>query len=532
MADHASVVRVLKGVPLQQSYSDTLTFVSVSEQTNYFVSKQVKAFTDLQYIKSGPFHLPDQVGEYRNCNYLMYQNPDVPGKWFYAFITGVEFLANGTTLINYADDLIQTYWFDFNIKQCMVQREHVNDDRIGVHIKDEGLAYGYYITNSFQTQLFRDWWLIVVSAVELKGEYAPSQGNAYNDLYSGLLYYVYSPDDYTRELASVLAGLAEQGKSDAIVAMYMVPFALIPDGQISTTELETNYTRYRHLITAPNTGTLDGYTPRNKKLLTYPYRALKLSNRCGSATTLMYEKFTSGNALSVQGSLMPNGRMLLTPLSYDGRNENFEYGINLGEYPQCSWLKDVYSNWLATQSVRWGYEEERREITGAFSMGNAVAGTALGVAFGDMNSVGRGMGTMVQTAVHGIKDAELAASEMAEEKEVHQMIPPAVRGQIGNESTIQVINEYGFQLEEITITSEFAKSIDGYFDMFGYRVDMVKTPNITGRQSWNYVKTIGAVVAGNVPIAASTLFQGLLNRGIRFWHTPDIGNYSLSNNPV
>lgn len=537
MADHVSVVRILKGIPLQQSYSDTLTFANVSEQTNYFVSKQVKAFADLQYIKSGPFHLPDQAGEYRNCNYLMYQNPDIPGKWFYAFITGVEFLANGTTLINYADDLLQSYWFDFNVKQCMVEREHVSNDTPGTHLKDEGVALGPYVVNGFQNAVYNAWWLVVVSSVYLGGDYGPSKGLGYDENYSGLLYYCYAPDDYETNLAEDLAGLAEQGKSDAIVCMYLIPEHLLPNPQASTTLLRGVKAVSKELHVAPDSSRLDGYTPRNKKLLTYPYRGLKISNFSGHSAVLHYEKF--GNlppTFSVEGSLLPNGRLLFIPNGYDSRSSNYDCAINIGDYPQCTWLKDVYANWLATQNVKWGYEEKVREINAGYSMGKAALGSLTGMAWGaatgDFKTTGENIGTMLNTVVDGVKDAQIASENMAAEKIIHQMIPPTVGGQIGNESTMQLLDRYGFQMEEITITAEFAKSIDGYFDMFGYRVDTVKTPNITGRQSWNYVKTVGAVVTGDVPIAASTLFQGLLNRGIRFWHTPDIGNYSLSNNPV
>lgn len=97
---------------------------------------------------------------------------------------------------------------------------------------------------------------------------------------------------------------------------------------------------------------------------------------------------------------------------------------------------------------------------------------------------------------------------------------------------MQSIGNAGFQIDGKSITASYAKSIDSYFDMFGYRVDTVKKPNITGRQSWNYVQTIGAVVTGNAPLYAKDALRGLLNRGIRFWHNEDIGNYSLPNNII
>lgn len=532
--DYAASVRILKNVPLTPSYSDILTFATPATQANYFMGKTVKQFNSLMYIKNQPIVLPDAAASYRVCNYLMFTNPDDSNKWYYGFILSVEYLADGTTAVTYQIDPIQTFWFSFNVRQCFVEREHVSDDVVGNHIKDEGLALGYYKVNSFQTQLFFDWWLIVVSSVNLSdgGTFAPSKGSRYNDVYSGLYYYCYAPDDFEGTLSDALEGLAEVGKSDAIVAMYMVPFALIPDGQVSTRQLKEVATIYQNTVVAPNTGTLSGYAPRNKKLLTYPYRGLRLSNRSGQSIVLRYELFTGNPTLSVTGSLFPNGRILLIPLAYDGRSNNIDSSINIGEYPQCAWLKDVYSNWLATQNVRWGYDEERRELNAKYGIARSLGGTAVNAVAGNWEGVGSGIGETINTIVGGIQDAQLAATSMAEEKQVHSMLPPGVRGQVGNESTLQLISEYGFQIEEITITEEYAKSIDSYFDMFGYRVDVVKTPNISTRQSWNYVKTIGAVVRGDVPAEASTLFQMLLNRGVRFWHNEDVGNYSLNNGVI
>lgn len=112
---------------------------------------------------------------------------------------------------------------------------------------------------------------------------------------------------------------------------------------------------------------------------------------------------------------------------------------------------------------------------------------------------------------------------------VHSITPPSAQGSIGNENTLNIIHLYGWLAEEITITAEYAKSIDFYLDLFGYKVDVVKVPNIFGRRSWNYVKTVNAVVTGSAPQSALQYFRDMLNRGVRFWHSTDIGNYTQSN---
>jgi hypothetical protein len=80
-----------------------------------------------------------------------------------------------------------------------------------------------------------------------------------------------------------------------------------------------------------------------------------------------------------------------------------------------------------------------------------------------------------------------------------------------------------------TIRPEYAQKIDDFFTMFGYKVNAVKVPNLKGRKSFNYVKTIDAVVTGNCPVPAVSKIRQLLNQGITFWHGDWVGDYSRDN---
>ena len=74
-----------------------------------------------------------------------------------------------------------------------------------------------------------------------------------------------------------------------------------------------------------------------------------------------------------------------------------------------------------------------------------------------------------------------------------------------------------------------AKRLDMFFDVFGYQIDEVKVPNLTGRPSWNYVKTVGANMTGTIPADRLRTINQSLDSGITFWHTTDVGNYALNN---
>lgn len=529
-----SYIRLLKDVPLSPDYADTLEFSTVSAQTDYFMSKTAFTFTDTMYVRNNTIYVPNQAGAYRTCTYCMYTNPDYPNKWFYAFIINVEYLADGTTQITYAEDVIQTWWFEFNIKDCMVQREHVNNDTPGLHLKEEPVAIGDYITNNTQVIPLTMWVLIVGSAIQMSSPDAPADTVVMQGTVSGLAYYIYGIDEEgSTQLRSDLAAIAEAGKSDAVKIMWAVPSFLIGSTGGSGTQLTDsmiNNDPVNFNITRPTT--LDGYAPRNKKLLTYPFMGLKIGTYGGQNATLRYEFFSGSPSLQYRGTPTPNGRVILAPRSYAGKGVNYDYSIAIGDYPQGSWITDVYANWLATQSIRWEHEGERRAIQGQFEHKKNFISGVVSAVLGDIEGGIRGLTGMIDNAVNYEQNEVLAQNAMAEEREVHSIIPPSINGSVGNDATMQSIGNAGFQIDGKSITASYAKSIDSYFDMFGYRVDTVKKPNITGRQSWNYVQTIGAVVTGNAPLYAKDALRGLLNRGIRFWHNEDIGNYSLPNNII
>ena len=81
---------------------------------------------------------------------------------------------------------------------------------------------------------------------------------------------------------------------------------------------------------------------------------------------------------------------------------------------------------------------------------------------------------------------------------------------------------------------EFAKIIDDYFSMYGYKINEIGIPNITGRENWNYVKTINCNFDGDgIPQTDMETIRKMFDNGVTFWHNPStMYNYNNSNNIV
>lgn len=149
-----TVVKILKGIELDRDLENTYRFASLSAQQNFFSHpKRVKfQLENLQYLRTGENSIKVELktAALYDCNYLMFQNTgyrDASGRtrWFYAFIDRVDYVNEATSEIFYTIDPMQTWLFDFKFADCMVEREHVRDDRIGANIVAEPVTAGQYI---------------------------------------------------------------------------------------------------------------------------------------------------------------------------------------------------------------------------------------------------------------------------------------------------------------------------------------------------------------------------------------------------
>lgn len=83
------------------------------------------------------------------------------------------------------------------------------------------------------------------------------------------------------------------------------------------------------------------------------------------------------------------------------------------------------------------------------------------------------------------------------------------------------------------IKQEYAKIIDSFFDMYGYKTNRVGTPNLMARPKYSYVKTIGCSLEGFIPGDFKSEIEAIFDKGIRFWRTSAVfGNFdpSVNNN--
>lgn len=121
-------VRLLSGVPFYNDYKDTRWFDNKASQDAYFNNRHIvhpMSQTKFQRFENKTFIAVDaSIDTLRSVNYMMFQNAEYSNKWFYAFVTKLEYKNPGTTWVHFQLDILQTWRFDYGFKPSFVLREH------------------------------------------------------------------------------------------------------------------------------------------------------------------------------------------------------------------------------------------------------------------------------------------------------------------------------------------------------------------------------------------------------------------------
>lgn len=132
-----------------------LTFSTLSAQTDYFTNLSGLELNASTYQrKDNKVRFPYVIDSIETYNYLIFKNDSdttsnyYQDKYFYCYITDMEYINDNMTEITIKLDVFQTYQFDFIYKQCFVEREHSNTDTLGSNVISEGLEKGEFVTNT------------------------------------------------------------------------------------------------------------------------------------------------------------------------------------------------------------------------------------------------------------------------------------------------------------------------------------------------------------------------------------------------
>lgn len=515
-----SIIILAKNINMDKEYQNIIDYsenelVSLCEDNDHLVAKQ----NNYSFLKPNTNVI--NVGiSYATClqaNYIAIQNPSYSNKWFFAFIDRVEYNSESSTNIYYTVDEISTWWSYWTRKICYVEREHVNDDTVGLHTIPEGLETGDYICNDTDSLIFDEYvYMMQVSETAITEEklYAINV----NGIWMSGGFYVF---DNISSMISVMNAIT---KEDVIKNVYIVPKYLL-----NTESFNTRWNGQATPIYVNKTVTqqtsIDTYVPKNNKLFCYPYNYLLETNNNGSSNILKYELFNGTPQFSIGGCATVGGSIVSIPNNYKEGNETNM--LMAGKFPTCSWSEDAYTNWLTMNGVNIGgitlNAEQKGYVGGALMAGLGAVQLATGNIIGGA-TMAQGFGQIASTMQESYR---------------HSLVPDSFKGNINGGDFLTAGHKNGFYFYKMSIKKEMAESIDAFFTRFGYKVNSLKMPNFTGRTYWNFVKIAGGEIIGystnqiSVPESSMDIINNVFRKGTTIWHDHNnIGNFSLNNTIV
>lgn len=472
----------LTNVPWDNNYRDVVSFATTNALNQYIdqrVSTNVR-ITNATYAKvDEPIMIDVPFNQAQMFNYVRVYNPaqpvdtnvggaDIP-RYFYYFIVNARYHAPNTTELQVQLDVYQTYIRSVRFGRCYVERGHLGiansenfrnygkdyltvpegidtgSDYLTVHeVGDDRVMYG---TNGGYS-------ILVASATKLEApagtkanpNLSTAEGGLFQGLPSGASYYIFTnANDFLNFMKSfsdkpwitqgiisitVIPNYTRYFNSGHLGAKLSIGAYKAPGVQ-AIKEHRNLFMNWRESVNIMN------YIPSRyrhlRKLWTFPYMAIELTNMNGQSSILKPEQWNSPDAMIAEDAalLPPNQRIQWYPEGYKStrpavsggeRGVGIDHAVNVSNFPALALVNNnailalansAHSRAFGYQSADWSQQRALRgnevaydQATAGINAGSdmtenqlAQARTELGI--GNQLSTGQAITNSVGGAVTG-----------------------------------------------------------------------------------------------------------------------------------
>lgn len=433
----SSEIYLIKNCPLDIGREHTIKFATPSAQFSYFTDPSRALHFFGQYTRINPLDNTIRVGlpyaRVYECNYVAFNNASLlqEQKWYYGFITKVNYVNEGTTEIEYSLDYMQTYLFDFEVLPCLVEREHTATDNVGDNIVPEGLDIGEYVFNrshkdfdnnllngdgSIDCEIGKQIIYILITTVDVLYSFKDITQTSWQDIvdfypvgnmYNGVGVFVIEDAE---TLSHILTRL--QPKIDSVAAVFPFPASLIDwncvhwgnvgnnpyvrkagrlyddfggtsvlprslESAVSYTDGQGTTQTVRGSISIPlfRNEQIDGYMPWNNKMFTAPFCWIELDSKTGTTALYRPEMFSTKINFGFMSSPSAEPIIFAYPRLYRGMDVVYEEGISKNNaYPYCPYQYDVFKVWLQENKGALALSIAEGFATGGLGMMSTAVG--------------------------------------------------------------------------------------------------------------------------------------------------------------
>lgn len=368
------------------------------------------------------------------------------------------------------------------------------------------------------------------------------------------------------KLNQIIRNLTALGKGNALVEVFMTYSGFINGIGVEKEGGPVVDNRYKLPVISINLerpvylcgfNSNNGYLPKNKKLLSYPYLSFEI-NGYGEINELKPENWSEETpTINVCSKFLPGSPIFVFPSKYNGVQYNYDAGVAGQPLPVLPYTIDSYKNeYNACVNSRTAAITSLTETSisnGIYSvLGGSMAATkgASGITTKTLdadtpvlrrdvhNITAKGVSDLGSGIINGAQGLTNSAMSLhqglrefeAQLKDVENR-PLAIANQNASPSLPYLNSNAGAPfIVWKSIRREFAEKIDEFFSRYGYKVNKFKEVDIHTRPVFNFLKCSQARVEGSIPNEDLMQIKGILEKGITFWHDPSkILDYSVDN---
>ena len=534
-------LRLYTGVKIDENNVVKLAPADLLTSLNTYI---VKTYTNLSLVLDNfTLRIPENYFTIMQVNYMAFRE-NTNTRWFFARVEKLEYISDSVTEVKFTIDYWQTYYSEISLLPCFVEREITATDVIGEHTLDEGLDVGR--VECLATETISELQNTTFYIGAFCG-YDPDSDTIYQRRYIAnrqifayglVLFKIQIAEDFDNffEYVKLLNESTNGPTIEDLHDVFIVPAGMIDDetlvkhgfndAQMNDYEYDTGGIKPM-LVEEINKevtklySVTGKYQPSNNKCYCYPYNYLLVDNYAGNNKLLKYEQFSTENCkFRIELALSIGISARCVPQQYADLGLNYPNQIPMAKLPTCSWSADSYVNWLTQNALN-----VQSQILGlgekAVSTFSTYAGGLLLEAQGlipEDTHQGLQAGGLIQDAMNLIGTFKKA-----------EMLPDTQNGSNLGDVNFSSFTS-GFEFKKMRCTDENLRVIDNYFTKFGYKINRLKTPNITtSRFNHFYVKTGQGekAVSGNIPKDGLDILNKQFSNGITIWKSLiGIGNYS------
>ena len=538
-------VTFYKGVKLSKDYQHVFYYGSQSQQDGYFSSLQSMTYNSILYqnFTDNTLRIGKPIKDLDGYNYFTFINNSInfERKKFYCFIDSITSINNNTTEIRYTVDVFNTFAFDYATNRCYILRQHAANDNLYKHLEPENTIGGEYSVN--QEWLYYDddgkqlnmsnMGAILIVNEDYTNGYSASPVRNYDagvsgeQVYAGAIIVAANSQSMGISVAGLplaLHTIIQQGHSESILGCYLCPDWIINAlGPTSSGTYEGWVSKIyatRSLKFTPSSTVLNGYTPRNKKLYTYPYRYFCVYNNDGVGEVLKYE-LNNGSTINLNQYGVAVGKdgvsVITVPYQYNGFVQDWTHNISWTYNEQLLLNRDNLAEWWRSNAT----------AVAIGAMSSIFSAVAAGISAPTALQATAGSATIANNTATGIA-TQVARAESA---------PTTSFGNC-NTTPSRSSSHLGVFCADMCYRKQDLEQIDAYFDRYGYAVNKIETPSQYNREIYTYIQTSGSNITSLGTNYLTNDFISQINaafdRGITFWYAgasnaySNIGNFTSS----